>query len=464
VTAARPSVAVLGGGIAGLATAHFLAARGYRPVIFESSDAVGGLGGSFEHEGVRIDRFYHVLLDTDAELLSLIDDVGLTDRLVWQPTGMGFHVGGRLYGLNTPLDLLRFSALSAGDRLRTAWGALRATRLQRRPQRLDEVTAHEWLRPLFGAAVTDGIWLPLLRAKFGEAGASIPAYWLWSLLSREKNGGRERKGYLRGGYQALAEALCAAIRGNGGEVRLRQPVDGIERAGGGIMLRCGERQLRFDIAVSTVPLAVLRKLARGALRADLPLEDLRYQGVVNALVVARRPLERFYWTVVVDPRFGFQGVVETTHVIPPQWLGGRHLIYLMNYCDSGSELYNRSDDEVGAQARRGLALLYPRLTEDSIEAIYVFRAPHVEPVWSLGYLKRKPPFRVGSSRFYLCTTAQAYPRVTAWNTSIGLASDLVREIVKERNVIPPDSRGAQAVPARPTCARPAPPQRQRALC
>ena len=51
--------------------------------------------------------------------------------------------------------------------------------------------------------------------------------------------------------------------------------------------------------------------------------------------------------------------------------------------------------------------------------MYVFRAPHVEPVWTVGYLRKRPAPRIGTSRVYLSTTAQAYPRVTAWNTSIG---------------------------------------------
>ncbi len=44
-------VGVIGGGIAGLATAHFLAKAGHRPVLLESSRQLGGLGTHFEHHG-----------------------------------------------------------------------------------------------------------------------------------------------------------------------------------------------------------------------------------------------------------------------------------------------------------------------------------------------------------------------------------------------------------------------------
>jgi hypothetical protein len=59
----------------------------------------------------------------------------------------------------------------------------------------------------------------------------------------------------------------------------------------------------------------------------------------------------------------------------------------------------------------------------------VFRAPHVEPVWSVGYLRKRPVPRVGDSRVYVSTTAQAYPRVTAWNTSVGLARETVDALI-----------------------------------
>jgi protoporphyrinogen oxidase len=131
----------------------------------------------------------------------------------------------------------------------------------------------------------------------------------------------------------------------------------------------------------------------------------------------------------VGSDFPFQGVVETTRVIPTQWTGGRHLIYLMNYCGADSAAYTRSDAELQRDAIDGLYALYRRFDVAEVEAVYVFRAPHVEPAWTVGYLDRRPPMRVGDSRLYLCTTAQAYPRMTSWNTSVGLAREVVATLV-----------------------------------
>jgi len=429
VTTSGKRIGILGGGIAGLAAAHYLLQRGHTPVVLEGSDRLGGLGTHFEHRDTTLDRFYHVILDSDAELCGLVRELGIADRLVWRETGMGFHLGGTLYGFNSAADLLRFRALSLADRIRTGLGAAYITKLKRNALDLDDVQAGRWLRAIFGERVFQRIWLPLLRAKFGDHVDSVPAYWVWNTLNREKNGEQEVKGYLRHGYRGLAETLRDAIVARGGEVRLASPVAAVEANGRQVHVDVAGRDEGFDAVVSTLPLPLLARVARGTLAAEVPLRDLQYQGCVNALVVSRQRLERFYWTIVVDPAFAFQGVVETTHVIPSEWIGGRHLIYTMNYCDAGSETYRRPDDVVKRQALDGLAAIYPKFRAEDVEDVYVFRAPHVEPVWTVGYLRKRPRPRLGSSRVYISTTAQAYPRVTAWNTSVGLARETVDTLV-----------------------------------
>ena len=424
-------VGVIGGGIAGLASAHFLLKAGHVPVVFEASDQLGGLGTYFVHEGVSLERFYHVILDSDADLRALIAELGVSDRLVWRETGMGFLVDGALYGFNTPADLLRFRALSVADRLRTGLGALYLTRFKRNGLDLDEIPARDWLLRLFGERVFERIWDPLLRAKFGELRDGVPAYWVWNTLNREKNGSQEVKGYVRGGYRGLAETLREAIVARGGEIRMEAPVSAIEADGHGVHVAAEACEELFDALISTLPLPLLARVARGELAGSVPLPDLKYQGVVNVLVISRTPLERFYWTAVVDASFPFQGVVETTNVVPPDATGGRHLIYLMNYCGAHTATYRLPDDVLKREAVDGLARLYPRFDPADVEAVYVFRAPHVEPAWTLGYLRQRPAPRIGESRAYVCTTAQAYPRVTAWNTSVALARETVGALTQD---------------------------------
>jgi hypothetical protein len=68
----------------------------------------------------------------------------------------------------------------------------------------------------------------------------------------------------------------------------------------------------------------------------------------------------------------------------------------------------------------------------------VFRAPFVEPLYSLGYEKRKPPHELVPGRVFLANTAQIYPDVTSWNSSVGVAkrvSNLLLEAEPSRSLV-----------------------------
>src|SRR5262249_45447505 len=110
--------------------------------------------------------------------------------------------------------------------------------------------------------------------------------------------------------------------------------------------------------------------------------------------------------------------------------GGRHLFYLMNYCAPDSEAYRGDDEVLRTRAVAGLKLLYPGFDPADVEAVHVFRAPHVEPVWTVGCLEQRPGPRAGHG-LYLCTTAQAYPRVTAWKASVALAREAVAAVCQD---------------------------------
>jgi len=419
--AGRKHIAVLGGGISGLTSAYRLAQSGCRVTLLEASSELGGLGGTFEHEGSVMERFYHVMLNSDDHLLGLLDELKLSSRVEWRETKMGFLYGGRMYPFNTPVDLLRFGGLSIGGRLRTAMGAAYTAKLLRDPAGLDETPVSDWLRGIYGAQVFERLWKPLLRAKFGDLYEKVPAYWFWSRLRREKSGAKEVKGYMSGGYREIAGQLRAAIERMGGVVRTGTPAEALRETLNGPEVMTGAGWESFNAVVSTLPLPQLAGIARGWLQPLVPHRDLLHQGVVNVVALCRKSVMPYYWAAVVKDGFPFQGVVETTHVVPPSQTGGRHLVYFLNYCSRDSQLYNTPDAELKRQASEALEQIHPGYSPGMVETMKVFRAPYVEPVWPLGYLSRKPEFRLGDSRVYISTTAHAYPQVNSWNTMVGVA-------------------------------------------
>lgn len=418
-----PTCLVLGGGIAGLAAAYRLAHAGVCVTVLEGSDQLGGLGTFAEVDGRTVERFYHCVMPSDTHLLPLLDELGLATGIRWARTTMGMVADGRRYAFNTALDLLRYRPLTLPQRLRFGVVSLLLRRLGA-GRDLDRMRTEDWLRGLYGDVIWQHLFRPLFGMKFGAAFGDVPARYLWERLGRDSN--VATRGYPAGGYRPIIEALRAAIEDAGGTVRTGAPVAGLTADDTGVsaVLGSGER-ISADWGVATAPLPALHRIADAELSARLPVVDLPYQGVVNALFVLRRPLDGHYWTPVIASGTGFDGVVEMSALT-----GSAPLVYTMKYCSRDSDLYARTDADIAAEWTRELVGLYPdRINADDVAEVHVFRAPFVEPVYPLGYGTTKPDAEVPGTRLVLATTAQVYPDVTSWNSSTGLANRVADSVL-----------------------------------
>lgn len=412
----RKEVAIVGGGISGLASAIYASQLGHRVTVFETEDFLGGLGTTFPYRGGHLERFYHCILPNDDALIRLIQGVGLSSELLWRGTDMGFMYERKVYSMNTPMDLLTFAPLPFIDRLRMGLLAIQARRGGLSPH-LDNVTVSDWIKSHIGQRAFDIVWEPLLMAKIGDQYPGIPALWLSSRMAREKNTERERKGCLTRGYRSLIDAFERVIRERGGDVRFETRVESIEREGDGMALKiAGGARERFDVVVSTTPLIHFQKMTQG-LGLDPKLADLKldYQGVVSGVFLMEKPLSRYYWMPTVKSGATCQGVIEMSNLVPLDRSQGLYVTYLVNYTHRDSPMYQKSDDELLGLYRKDLADLFPDAGR-TIKDQFLFRAPFVEPIWPLGYTQLKPPHSVIPGRLYLANTAQVYPRVNSWNS------------------------------------------------
>lgn len=424
-----PHVAVIGGGICGLAAAHRLAHRGTRVTLLESSDQLGGLGTFFAHGDRWLERFYHCIMPSDASLLALLGELGLRDAVQWRETTMGMVVDGRHHPFNSPLDLLRFSPLRLHDRVRFGVVSLLLRRLGQ-GRDLDTLRTEDWLRGLYGDVVWERLFAPMFGSKFGPSFGDVPALYLWQRLGRERN--VATRGYPDGGYKTIIDALRTSIERAGGVVRTSTPVARLSSTGDrSVLTLAGGEVIDADHVVSTVPLPLLRSIADDALADRLPRVELPYQGVVTGVFFLRQPVTEHYWTPVLHSGTEFDGVVAMSALA-----GGRDLVYVMHYTDRDSPLYRDDDTAIAARWTAQLRGLYPELGADGIEEVRVFKAPFVEPVYPLGYLAARPPVTVDGTGLLLATTAHVYPDVTSWNSSVGLANEVVSLLADQPAVTP----------------------------
>ncbi len=429
-----PDIAVIGGGIGGLVMAYWLAKAGARVTVYEASDQLGGLGTFFQYRNISLERFYHCMLPSDRHLLGVLRELDLEDQIYWKETSFGFMRGGRLYGLNTPLELLRFNPLSLIDRIRVGltglWGKMCS------PKGLDDITCVEWLSRISGRRAFEVFWKPMLQAKFGDRYHEVPALWFWTRFNREKGGKRECKGYIRGGYRRIIDTLAQSIEALGGTIKLQAPVEKMDLTDESKLIVNAVHQMPqiFDRVIVTAPIFFLHKaMANGQLAnlAEKVDTEIDMQGVVNAVLMLRRGFTKHYWVATIDEEIPFQGIVESTTLLEKTDTAGVHLIYLMNYVHRTEPRFNQSDSEILEAYIEGLKRLFPDFQEDDVIDRFVFRAPFVEPLYTIGYQQRKPPTALLPGKLYLATTAQVYPDVTSWNGTVGLARKVVDEILRE---------------------------------
>ncbi|MGC2745032.1 MAG: hydroxysqualene dehydroxylase HpnE, partial [Candidatus Angelobacter sp.] len=91
------SVAIVGGGLAGLAAGCALADAGLRVTVLERRPYVGGRASSYEHPGTGevVDNCQHVLLGCCTNLIDFYDRLGVSGKIRWFNELTFIEPGGR---------------------------------------------------------------------------------------------------------------------------------------------------------------------------------------------------------------------------------------------------------------------------------------------------------------------------------------------------------------------------------
>ncbi|MBI2756025.1 MAG: NAD(P)/FAD-dependent oxidoreductase [Chloroflexi bacterium] len=422
-------IAVLGGGVLGLSAALRLAQAGQQVVVFEREPQLGGLAVGFKVGGSNLEKFYHHIFRTDRAMIRVIDEVGLSSRLIWGKPVTSMLWDDRIADLDGPLGFLKFPFLPLADRLR--WIACLAL-LKLAPNEKPFVgqTALDWTRRMTGPNVQRVVWEPLLRGKFADRADQIVMTWLWSRF-------HERSlslGYLRGGFQQLYEALGTHIARLGGRVHLSTTVTAIRPQADGSVLVESDRNgaERFDQVLVTLPTRLFGRVA-----PDVPPGFLeRYPGPehfgahVVILGLDRKLTEHVYWLNVNQPGFPFLALVEHTNFLPPEDYGGLHLVYLGNYLPMDHPLFGRDDAEVVSEFGAAVQRINPAFDPSWIRQSWVFKAPFAQPIVTAGYLDTLPPHDTPLPNVYLANMAHVYPQDRGQNYSLLLGERMARHLLR----------------------------------
>ena len=155
-----PSVIVIGGGLAGLATAAALGKAGFQVDLFEARGFLGGRATSYPLSGSEegpeiIDNCQHVLLRCCVNLMDFYRRLGVADRIKFYKEFYFIEPGGRTSVLRAgslPASLhfagsfWKLHSLSLSDKLAIARGLLAIRSERERRTDLDQITMLDWLR------------------------------------------------------------------------------------------------------------------------------------------------------------------------------------------------------------------------------------------------------------------------------------------------------------------------------
>ena len=419
-----PHVVVIGAGFCGLAAAYELGKHGIRATVLERDSDIGGLAGSFDVNGVRLEKFYHHWFTNDVHVMDLIEELGRQDQVLLRPTRTGMYYANQFFKLSSPLDLLRFSPLPFADRIRLGLLALRARRVKDW-KALEDRTAADWLREMGGERVYRVVWEPLLRGKFGDVAEEVSAVWFWNKLklrggSRGKRGA-EHLAYYRGGFAALADALADAIRAQGGEIRTDMPVTELVVDGGRVTgVVAGGDAVEADAVIATPPLPIVADLVEPHVSSDYVAQLRRIRYLANVCIVLQldRSLSETYWLNVNDPGFPFVGVIEHTNFEPRSTYAGRHIVYLSKYLPETDPLYQLADRDLIDFTIEHLQRMFPELAADWVLGAHVWRAAFSQPIIERRYSNLRPSAETPIKNLHLGTMAQVYPEDRGTNYAI----------------------------------------------
>lgn len=426
----KRKIAILGAGPMGLAVAYQLARDGHQPVVYEADDRVGGMTAAFDFSGLNIERYYHFHCISDHAFLKVLSELGLSEKMHWVPTKMGYWYQNRLQPWGNPIALLRFKGLSFLAKFRYGLHAFLSTKRDDwRP--LDKVNAVDWIKGAVGREAYEVLWRKLFEYKFYEYTDNLSAAWIWSRIRRigrsRYNLFKEKLGYLEGGSETLLRAMKTDIERNGGVFHLSLPVTKIHISDGAVTgVQTSNGTEKFDAVISTIPLPYIPKVL-----PDLPPSILeKFQSVKNIAVVCviaklKKPLTENFWLNTNDPEMDIPGIVEYSNLRPLD----HSIIYVPFYMPGEHPKFSESDEVFLMKVRRYFKKINPSLTEDDFLELRASRYRFAQPIGVPGYLETIPAAKLPIDGLWVADTSYYYPEDRGISESIDFGRKMAKAAV-----------------------------------
>jgi len=367
-----PSVIVIGGGLAGLATAAALGNAGFQVDLFEARGFLGGRATSYPLPGDGseiIDNCQHLILRCCVNILDFYKRLDVSDRIHFHKQIYFIEPGGRTSvmcagRLPAPLHFTgsfrSLAFLSVSDKLSIARGLLAIRRERRWRTDLDRITMLDWLREKRQTPrAISRFWNQVLVSAINEdldrmaASHAFQVFWLGFLAASNS--------YQMGIPSVpLGDLYSPEVWKRIGNVRLhlRAPVDRVVVENGCVMsIAAGGEQHSADYYVCALP---FERIPAVAPELELDLSRFEHSPITGVHLWFDRSLTQLPHATLLDRTI--------------QWMfnksAGR---YLQLVVSASRSLVDVPRADVIALAVKELADFFPKASEAKIEKAHVVK-------------------------------------------------------------------------------------------
>ena len=421
-------IAVVGAGYTGLAAAYELAKNGYSVDVYEASDAPGGLAGDFDIEGASIELAYHHIFTTDKYIINLAKQTGSYKYLKWLDSSVAIYQHGKLYPFKTAIDLLKFKPLKLHNRIRAGIAVLYLQKYKQW-QKLQGLTAVEWLNKYAGKQVYEVIWEPLLKGKFDKEYKHVSMAWLWARVntranSREKGKG-EQLGYFVGGFKVFTDGLAKACKKNGVRFFYNSKVNALLK---GPTVKTAAGQLKYDAVIVTAPTNIFWGLVNKSTPQGY-LSDLKKVKYLDALLLifsSSQELTPYYWHNVNDKDIPFLVFINHTKLMDKKHYGNKNIYYIAAYLDKNSRYLKLDEKTLQAEWFKALRKMFPTFDKTRVSRAIKVHLKDAQHIVDTKYSNYIPDIKTPINGVYLSNFSQIYPEDRGTNFAIKAGQDVAK--------------------------------------
>jgi squalene-associated FAD-dependent desaturase len=367
-----PRVAVIGGGLAGIASAAALGSAGFTVEIHEARNFLGGRATSWPAGGEDaevIDNCQHVLLRCCVNLLDLYRRLGVEDKIRFHREFHFVEPGGRASVLKRGIlpapahffgSFLKSKFLSAADKIAIARAVNAIPRERRARTDLDRISMLDWLREKRQTeAAIERYWRQVLVSAVNEeldrmaAAHGFQVFWLGMIARADSYQMGIPDVPLRELYDEHSLARAGQIT-----IQRRAAVTSIETGNGAVnAIHTGAGRTEADFYVSSLPFERLQPLL-----PDLPIEwrAFEHSPITGIHLWFDRPVTNLPHATLLDRTI--------------QWMfnksEGR---YIQAVVSASRSLVEMPRNEIIDLAVRELAEFFPAVREARLEKAQVIK-------------------------------------------------------------------------------------------